>query len=91
MDEHFKLEGIITDGDIRRFLEKNSDPFSAIAENIMSNTPKTIDAYELAEKALFMMEQFRIQVLIVLDKKSSQPLKPVGLLIYQDLLSAKVR
>ena len=91
VDDDFKLEGIITDGDIRRFLEKNSDPFKAVAENIMSNTPKTIDAYELAEKALFMMEQFRIQVLIVLDKKSAQPLKPVGLLIYQDLLSAKIR
>lgn len=91
IDDNSKLEGIITDGDIRRFLEKNSDPFSAVAENIMSSTPKTIDAYELAEKALFMMEQFRIQVLIVLDKKSVQPLKPVGLLIYQDLLSAKVR
>lgn len=91
VDDHSKLEGIITDGDIRRFLEKNSDPFSALAENIMSSTPKTIDAYELAEKALFMMEQFRIQVLIVLDKKSTQPLKPVGLLIYQDLLSTKIR
>lgn len=91
VDENSKLEGIITDGDIRRFLEKNSDPFSATAENIMSTTPKTIDVYELAEKALFMMEQFRIQALIVLDKKSAQPLKPLGIVIYQDLLSAKVR
>lgn len=91
IDDQSKLEGIITDGDVRRFLEKNSDPFSAVAENIMSTTPKTIDTNELAEKALFMMEQFRIQALIVLDKKSPQPLKPLGIVIYQDLLSAKVR
>lgn len=91
VDENSKLEGIITDGDVRRFLEKNSNPFAAFAENIMSTTPKTIDVYELAEKALFMMEQFRIQALIVLDKKSEQPLKPLGIVIYQDLLSAKVR
>jgi arabinose-5-phosphate isomerase len=57
----------------------------------MSHSPRTIDANELAEKALFLMEQFRIQMLIVLDQTSKTPMKPVGMLIYQDLLSAKVR
>jgi len=91
LDDHKKLIGIITDGDIRRFLERNQNPFMAIAEDIMSANPKTVDAGELAEKALFLMEQFRIQVLIVLDKNSSEPLSPVGMLIYQDLLAAKIR
>lgn len=91
LDQNKNLIGIITDGDIRRFLEKNQNPFSAIAENIMSMSPKTIDASELAEKALFLMEQFKIQMLIVLDQKSTSPNKPVGMLIYQDLLMAKVR
>jgi len=91
LDEQKKLIGIITDGDIRRFLEKNQNPFAAIAQDIMSASPKTVDAGELAEKALFLMEQFRIQVLIVLDKTSSEPLNPVGMLIYQDLLAAKIR
>lgn len=91
LDQNKNLNGVITDGDIRRFLEKNQNPFQSIAENIMSPSPKTVDANELAEKALFLMEQFRIQMLIVLDKTSATPLQPVGLLIYQDLLSAKVR
>ena len=85
------LLGIITDGDIRRFLEKNQNPFEAKAENLMSLSPKTIDSSELAEKALFLMEQFQIQMLIVLDQNSASPKKPVGMLIYQDLLSAKVK
>lgn len=91
LDSEKNLIGIITDGDIRRFLEKNQTPFSAVAENIMSVSPKTIDAGELAEKALFLMEQFQIQMLIVLDQNSQTPKSPVGMLIYQDLLSSKVR
>jgi arabinose-5-phosphate isomerase len=90
VDENEQLIGVITDGDIRRFLEKNQDPFSKVAGDLMSRTPKTIDAGELAERALFLMQQFRTQMLIVLDKKSATPLKPVGMIIYQDLLSAKV-
>ena len=91
LDGQGQLIGVITDGDIRRFLEKNQDPFSKTAEDLMSNSPKTIDAGELAERALFLMEQFRTQMLIVLDKKSPNILKPVGMIIYQDLLTAKVR
>jgi arabinose-5-phosphate isomerase len=90
VDENNQLIGVITDGDIRRFLENNKDPFSKAAGDLMSRTPKTIDAGELAERALFLMQQFRTQMLIVLDKKSENPLKPVGMIIYQDLLSAKV-
>ena len=91
LDTDKNLIGIITDGDIRRFLEKNQNPFQSMAENIMSLSPKTIDADELAEKALFLMEQFQIQMLIVLDQKSEFNKKPVGMLMYQDLLASKVR
>jgi arabinose-5-phosphate isomerase len=91
LDEHGQLIGVITDGDIRRFLEKNQDPFSKLASDIMSRSPKTIDASELAERALFLMEQFRTQMLIVLDKSSATPMKPVGMIIYQDLLGSKIR
>ncbi len=90
LDEQGQLIGVITDGDIRRFLEKNQDPFLKKAVDLMSLNPKTIDAGELAEKALFLMQQFRTQMLIVLDKKSENTMKPVGMIIYQDLLSAKV-
>lgn len=86
-----ELIGVVTDGDIRRLLEKNHDPFLKEAKDLMSSTPKTIDASELAEKALYMMEQNRIQMLIVLDGRSKMPQQPVGMLIYTDLLAAKVR
>lgn len=91
VDYDQNLTGIITDGDIRRFLEKNQNPFQAFAKDVMSHNPKTIDTSELAEKALFLMEQFRIQMLVVLDKSSTKPLQPVGMLIYSDLLTTKIR
>jgi arabinose-5-phosphate isomerase len=91
VDEAGDLIGIITDGDLRRRLEKNLNPLEGQSEEVMTTNPRTIDASELAEKALFVMEQFRIQMLFVLDRNSSTPKKPVGLLHLQDLIKAKVR
>lgn len=91
VDEKGDLVGVITDGDIRRRLEKSNDPLTGMAKDLMTTNPRTIDANELAEKALFVMEQFQIQMVFVLDKDSDQPRKPVGILHIQDLLRAKVR
>lgn len=91
VDANGDLIGIITDGDVRRKLESIADPLKGTAAQLMTRNPRTIDAGEIAEKALFMMEQFRIQVLFVLDKASATPKKPVGLIHIQDLLRAKVR
>lgn len=91
VDAKGDLAGIITDGDIRRNLDASADPFQGTASQLMKKNPRTIDADEIAEKALFMMEQFRIQVLFVLDKQSPTPKKPVGVIHIQDLLRAKVR
>lgn len=85
------LAGIITDGDLRRLLDKEKDPFKGVAGDILISNPRTVDASELAEKALFLMEQFRINVLFVMDKDSSQPKKPVGVIHVQDLLRARIR
>lgn len=87
-----ELVGVITDGDIRRRLEKSENPTEGLAQDIMSLTPKTIDQEELVEKALFMMEEFRIQTLFVVDAKTTRvPLKPLGIIHLQDLLRLKVR
>lgn len=91
VDDKGDLVGVITDGDIRRRLEKNEDPLTGVAKDLMTTNPRTIDANELAEKALFVMEQFKIQMVFVLDKESAQPRKPVGILHIQDLLRGKVR
>jgi arabinose-5-phosphate isomerase len=86
-----ELIGIITDGDIRRRLEKSADPLSGVAADLMNRNPKTIDQNELAEKALFLMEQMKIQSLFVLNSTSENPKKPVGIVIFHDLFTAKVR
>lgn len=85
------LVGVITDGDIRRRLEKTENPFAGSAQDLMNPHPRTVDQEELAEKALYLMEQFRIQLLFVLDSGSSTPRRPVGVLNYQDLFRAKIR
>lgn len=91
VDEKGDLVGVITDGQIRRRLEKNTDPFTGVAKDLMTTNPRTVDANELAEKALFVMEQFQINMLFVLDKESPTPKKAVGILHVQDLLRARVR
>lgn len=91
LDTNGDLVGVITDGDIRRRLDKSPDPFTGTAKDLMMTNPRGVDANELAEKALFLMEQFRIQILFVFDKNSSHPQKPVGMLNFQDLLRTKVR
>lgn len=86
-----QLVGIITDGDIRRRLEKSSNPLLEKAEDVMSKNPKTIDANELAEKAAFLMQQFKIDRLFAIDRTGPEPNKPVGLIHFQDLLDAGIR
>lgn len=91
LDEAGNLAGIVTDGDIRRLLDQSKDPFQGNVGQVMNGNPRTVDSSEIAEKALFLMEQFRINVLFVTDKSSAQPRKPVGLVHIQDLLKSKVR
>lgn len=91
LDEKKQLVGVVTDGDLRRRLDKSLNPLDDKAADLMSRAPKTVDAGELAERALFMMEQFKIQTLFVVNRESAEPSRPVGLLHLQDLLQAKLR
>ena len=64
------LVGVITDGDIRRMLEK-SDSFADLkASDIMNKTPKKIEADELAINAMLLLEKNNITQLIVTDNGS---------------------
>lgn len=65
-----ELLGIITDGDLRRMLEKNKDISSTKAADIMSTSPKTIQQDTLAVEAFGLMESNSITTLIVLNKTS---------------------
>lgn len=65
-----KVVGIITDGDIRRFLEKNIEHINTTkAKDIMNSVPKLIPPNTLARTALEIMEENKITQLIVADKK----------------------
>lgn len=91
IDDKKSLIGIITDGDIRRRLDKSSSPLTEKAADVMSKTPKTIDCNELAEKAAFLMQEFRIQLLFAIDRSAANPMSPVGLIHLQDLLKSGLR
>ncbi len=67
VDEEYNLEGIITDGDIRRMLEKTTKIDELKAVDIMSLTPKTIEAEKLAVEALDQMRNNNISQLLVVD------------------------
>lgn len=68
--DHGKLAGIITDGDIRRMLNKNSTIEGLTAANIMTASPKYIDKNELAVNALEILRVNNItQILVGTDTK----------------------
>ncbi len=80
-DENEKLLGIITDGDLRRMLEQNSDIENMTAADIMSKNPKTIQSEELAIAALDIMRKKSITQLVVVNKE-----KYLGIIHIHDLL-----
>lgn len=81
MDNNGKLEGIITDGDLRRMLQRNVDIRQLKAKEIMTMNPKTINADELAINAFNMMEKNKITQLVVLDGD-----KYLGMIHIHDIL-----
>lgn len=82
LDQQGLLKGIITDGDLRRMLEKGIDLGALQAKDVMSPQPKTIYKDTLAVKALNMMRQHSITQLLVVD----QPDEYLGMIHLHDLL-----
>jgi len=76
-----RIEGIITDGDIRRMLQNNEDVDPLTAQDIMSPLPKTINADKLAIHAFQLMEENNITQLVVMDEG-----KYVGMVHLHDIL-----
>ena len=68
VDEAGKLLGCISDGDLRRLLEKSDDPLRQTAGEVMLTEPQTIGSDELAAAALLKMEENKITSLFVCDE-----------------------
>lgn len=67
VDEAGKITGIITDGDVRRMLEKTSDVSKIKAEDITTSNPKTIQPDLLAIEAFETLKKFDINQLLIAD------------------------
>jgi arabinose-5-phosphate isomerase len=81
VDADQRLRGVITDGDLRRFLEAGRDLHDGQASDLGSKGPKTIGPHELAAKALQVMERHAITSLVVVEAE-----RVVGVLHLHDLL-----
>lgn len=67
LDKDDALMGIITDGDVRRMVEKGKPMDTLTAKDIMSRNPKVIEKGELAINAFSIMEKNKITSVVVLD------------------------
>lgn len=82
VDKKGILLGIITDGDLRRMLEKTNNLKGIIAKNIYTKNPKTIDLSQLAIDALEILRTNDISQLVVVDKKN----KYLGILHLHEII-----
>lgn len=78
--------GIYTDGDLRRTLDKNIDVHTAAVKDVMTVNCKTIQSNILAAEALTVMQQNKINAMLVIDENNSV----IGALNMHDLLRAGV-
>lgn len=86
VDEEHHLKGIITDGDLRRMLEKGVDVYNETVSNVMTKTPKWVDYREMAVNALQKMSDLKITGMPVLDQEK----KVVGSVLMQDIFNAGI-
>jgi arabinose-5-phosphate isomerase len=87
VDENGFLKGVITDGDLRRLLEKTLDIKDLKSKDIMTKKPKVMREHYLASFALQSMENYKITTLIITDSAN----KPVGIVHLHDLVNLGLR
>ena len=82
VDDEGRLVGIITDGDLRRAMERHPNLVELTAGQVMSRNPKTMHPHDMASKALGFMNERKITVLFIVDDTQ----RPVGIVHMHDLL-----
>jgi arabinose-5-phosphate isomerase len=86
VDAGGRLAGMVTDGDLRRAVERGAGRLPPTAAALMSHHPKTVGRDELAATALELMERHSITQLLIVDDEG----RPAGILHLHDLLRAKI-
>lgn len=86
INESGKLDGILTDGDIRRTVQKHENISGLSVKDVMTKNPKTVKKDDLAATALKIMEDYSITSVVILKKDGS----PEGILHIHHLLKAGV-
>jgi arabinose-5-phosphate isomerase len=86
IDEQGRVAGVFTDGDLRRALGRGLDPHNTRVADVMTGNPVTIGPDTLAVEAVQMMQDRKIQGLLVTDGHGDL----VGVLNFHDLLHAGV-
>jgi arabinose-5-phosphate isomerase len=85
-NEEGKLVGVITDGDLRRLIERTQNIWDMLAGEVMTRNPKVIEGNQLAAYAVQKMEKFAITSLFIVDGEGV----PYGVVHLHDLLKASV-
>lgn len=88
VDGEGRLAGIITDGDLRRALQKFGDFSTLPARRVMTTTPKKVAADALASRAAHLMEQHLVSVLLVYEGPAEDRI--IGVIHLHDLLKAGI-
>lgn len=86
VDAEDRVQGVFTDGDLRRLIERGGDLRGLSAGQVMSGQPKRVRADALAVDAADLMESARITVVLVTDESG----RLQGAVHINDLMSAKV-
>lgn len=86
VDQENKLKGIITDGDLRRMLERGVDVYQEMVDHVMTKLPKYINSKDMAVNALQKMSDFRITGMPVLDGSDCV----IGSILMQDIYKAGI-
>ena len=86
LDKDGKLEGVFTDGDLRRMVDKDIPLDNAVAADVMNRDPLKIDQNRLAAEALSLMEERKITALVVVNDQNN----PSGIIHLHDILRAGV-
>ncbi|RMA92572.1 KpsF/GutQ family sugar-phosphate isomerase [Hydrogenothermus marinus] len=85
VDKNKNLTGIITDGDLRRFIKKGGSIDNSLTEEAMTKNPKKVEKDKYVLEVLEEMEKYNITVMPVVENN-----KPIGIVHLHDILKSGV-